>query len=306
MGTETISPRYRDIDDWQPSDVLDTLIEGQLAAVAAVRAASRQIEAAAMAAVPCLKRGGRLVYIGAGTSGRIGIQDGVELVPTFDWPRDRLVLIMAGGEPALLRSVENAEDDRTAACAALAEHGIGADDCVIALAASGSTPYTVAAVEDARRRGALTIGIANNPDTPLLAAAQFPILLDTGAEAIAGSTRMKAGTAQKVVLTVMSTLIMIRLGRVYQGMMVDVQALNEKLRRRCERMLYLLTGREDGDIAAALKSAHGKVKLAMLVLEGLTVAAAEDLLARHGGHLRPALTELRTASYTGNHMGRPR
>lgn len=291
-ATESISPRFRDLDAWDSVAILETLWQGQLAAVAAVRTALPAIEAAAAAAVPLLAAEGRIAYTGAGTSGRIGVQDGAELPPTFDWPPDRLVLLIAGGEAALTQSIENAEDDTAAAVAAIERHAIGRNDVVIGLAASGITPFTVAAVREAGRRGALTIGIANTAAAPLLAAADCPIAVETGAEAIAGSTRMQAGTAQKVVLNLLSTLLMVRLGRVYQGLMVDMQARNEKLRGRAVRMLRYLTGRDEAAVRAALARTGGRVKLALLVLEGLEPAAGESLLARNGGNLRAAFAEL--------------
>jgi N-acetylmuramic acid 6-phosphate etherase len=291
-ATEAISPRYRDLDGWDDQAILDAMWEGQLAAVAAVRAALPAIAAAADASVPLLARGGRIVYAGAGTSGRIGAQDGAELPPTFNWPRDRVVLLIAGGEVALTKSVENAEDDAEAAIAAIARHAIGRDDVVLGIAASGGTPFTVAAVREAARRGALTIGIANSPDSALLAAAAHPIAVATGAEAIAGSTRMKAGTAQKVVLNLFSSLVMVRLGRVHQGQMVDMQASNEKLRGRAVRMLRHLTGCDEAAARGALERSGGRVKIAVLVLEGLDPAGAEAALARNGGRLRVVLAEL--------------
>jgi len=292
--TETISARYRDLDAWDSATVLEALWEAQLAAVAAVRPALPAIEAAAAASVPLLARGGRLVYAGAGTSGRIGVQDGAELPPTFDWPRHRVLLLIAGGEAALTGSIENAEDDADAAVAAIAGHAIGGDDIVLGIAASGTTPFTVAAVREAGRRGALTIGIANSPASPLLSAAAHPIAVATGAEAIAGSTRMKAGTAQKVVLNLYSTLVMVRLGRVHQGLMVDMQASNEKLRGRAVRMLRHLTGRDEAAVRGALQESGGRVKIAVLVLKGLDPAAAEALLQRNNGQLRAALAEFST------------
>ena len=290
-ATELISPRYRELDAWDTGTALDALWEAQLTAVAAVRAALPAIATAVEAALPLLARGGRIVYAGAGTSGRIGAQDGAELPPTFDWPRDRVVLLIAGGEAALTKSVENAEDDANAATTAIAHHAIGRDDVVLGIAASGTTPFTVAAVREAARRGALTIGIANSPDSALLAAAAHPILVATGAEAIAGSTRMKAGTAQKVILNLFSTMVMVRLGRVHHGLMVDMQATNEKLRGRAVRMLCHLTGHDEAAARTALQRSGGRVKLAVLVLEGLDPAAAEAALQRHGGRLRAALTE---------------
>ena len=289
METERASPRYSDIDVWDPSDIIEGMIEGQFAAVAAVRAARPTIESAALAMEARLRSGGRLVYVGAGTSGRLAVQDGAELMPTFNWPQDRLLLLMAGGKEALLRAVEGAEDEVERGSKVMAQHGIDTNDVVLAVAASGTTPFTVACMREANARGALTIGIANNRDTPLLKEADHAIWLDTGAEPIAGSTRMKAGTAQRITLNVLSSLVMILLGRVHRGLMVDVQALNDKLVRRAETMLHRLTGRDENDIRQALQRANGSVKLAVLLLQGCDVVQATELLKRTGGQLRAAL-----------------
>ncbi len=291
-ATETINPRFRELDNWAPLASLQAMWEGQLAAVAAVGPALPSIAAAVEAAVPRLSNGGRLVYAGAGTSGRIGVQDGAELPPTFNFPQDRLVLLMAGGAQAFTTSIENAEDDQDAAAIAIATHGIGAADVVIGIAASGNTPFTVACVRAAREAGALTIGVANSPGGSLLAAAQIPILVETGAEVVAGSTRMKAGTAQKVVLNLFSTQVMVMMGHLHEGLMVDMLARNAKLRDRAVRMLRHLTGRDDAAIAAALAEAGGNMKIAMLVLQGVSAADAAALLKRHSGVLRRALAEL--------------
>lgn len=288
-ATEGASPRYAALDAWPPAAVLDALWEGQMAAVAAVRPALPAIAAAVEAAVPRLAGGGRLAYAGAGTSGRIGVQDGAELPPTFDWPPDRLLLLMAGGEAALVRAVEGAEDAAAEGRAAAA--ALGPADVLLGVAASGTTPFTLAAVTEARARGALTVGIANSPGAPLLAAAEHAVLADTGAEAVAGSTRLKAGTAQKAVLNLFSTLLMVRLNRVYRGRMVDMLARNAKLRARAERTLRDLTGCDADAARSALAAAGGKVKPAVLVLRGMDAAAAEALLARHDGSLRAALGE---------------
>jgi N-acetylmuramic acid 6-phosphate etherase len=290
METERRSARYRGLDAWDTAEVVDAMLEGQLAAVAAVRAAGPAIAAAAEAAAARLGGQGRLVYIGAGTSGRLGVQDGVELTPTFDWPRDRCVFLMAGGEAALTRAVEGAEDDAQAAAAAVDAAAVGPADVAIGLAASGTTPYVRAALLAAGARGALTIAAANNPEAPLLAIADHPILLDTGAEAIAGSTRMKAGTAQRALLTVLSSAIMVRLQRVYDGYMVDLQATNAKLERRSLLMLAALTGAADAAAAEALAACAGRVKPAVLVLRlGLAPDEAARRLAQAGGSLRRAL-----------------
>jgi N-acetylmuramic acid 6-phosphate etherase len=292
IETERPSPRYSGIDLWESSDVLDAMIEGQFAAVAAVRAARAAMEEAADAMEARLMVGGRLIYAGAGTSGRIAVQDGAELMPTFSWPADRLLLFIAGGNEALLQAVEGAEDQTEHALALVKNHNIAADDVLIAAAASGTTPFTLACLRGAKAAGALTVGIANNRGTPLLKEADHPILLDTGSEPIAGSTRMKAGTAQRITLNVLSSLLMIRLGRVYEGLMVDVQATNKKLTKRSEDMLTHLTGRSAEDVREALTSADGSVKLAVLLLKGCRPEDAKTLLDRCGGRLRVALAEL--------------
>ena len=291
-ATEQADPRYREIDAWPADIALSALFEAQLAAAAAVRAALPALAAAVAAGEQRLRAGGRLVYAGAGTSGRLAVQDAVELAPTFDWPEQRLVLLPAGGLDSLVRAAEGAEDDAAAACRAVAESAVGATDIAIALAASGRTPFTCAALQECGARGALTIGIANSPDAPLLALATHPVLVETGAEPIAGSTRLKAGTAQKIVLNLLSTALMLRLGRVHDGLMVDLRATNAKLRARALRMLRHLTGAGAEPAAAALAAAGGNVKAAVLLLHGLDLPAAQTLLARHDFHLRPALQEL--------------
>ena len=289
MKTEESSPRYSSIDLWEPADVLESLIEGQFSAVAAVRAALPAIRSAAIAMEARLRERGRLVYAGAGTSGRLAVQDGAELTPTFGWPNDRLLLLIAGGRDALLQSVEGAEDDIVHARQLIGQHGIDDDDVLVAVAASGTTPFTLACLRESQTRGALTIGIANNQSTPILEESHHPIFLDTGPEPIAGSTRLKAGTAQKITLNGLSSLLMILLGRVYRGLMVEVRVSNEKLVRRSEDMLVQLTGCSQTDARNALNSASGSVKLAVLLLHGCDLEMAEDLLDRSKGHLRKAL-----------------
>jgi len=292
MDTERASPRYSDIDVWAPLDIAEAMIEGQFTAVAAVRAARTAVLQAALAAAERLRKGGRLVYVGAGTSGRLAVQDGAELVPTFSWPQERLLLLIAGGRNALLRSVEGAEDAVDQAARLAQQHDIGGDDVVIAVAASGTTPFTVSCLNEAKRRGALTIGVANNRDTPILKEADQAIWLDTGAEPIAGSTRMKAGTAQRITLNVFSSLVMILLGRVYDGLMVDLQAVNQKLVRRSEAILTRLTGRSGEEAREALRRANGNVKVAVLLLHGCDLKEATEVLDRAGGQLRAALADI--------------
>src|SRR3954469_19318438 len=290
MNTERPSPRYSNLDLWEPADILDAMIEGQLAAVAAVRAVRPAIEQAAIATEALLKEGGRLIYAGAGTSGRLAVQDGAELMPTFSWPEDRLLLFMAGGKDAMTRAVEGAEDQIEHAQRLVQDHEVGPKDVLIAVAASGTTPFTLACLREGAKRGALTIGIANNPDTAILKEADYPIWLDTGAEPIAGSTRMNAGTAQRITLNIFSSLVMVLLGRVYDGLMVDLQAVNEKLVKRSQRILTKLTGHGGDDARAALALAGGNLKLAVLLLHGCDLNEANDILSRAGGQLRAALS----------------
>ena len=294
METERHSPRYSAIETWSPSDIMEAMIEGQFAAVAAVRAARPAVEGAALAIEPRLRDGGRLAYAGAGTSGRLAVQDGAELMPTFSWPQERLLLLIAGGRDALVQSVEGAEDGSEEAIRLARRYEMETRDVLIAVAASGTTPFTLACLREAKQRGALTIAIANNRDTPLLAEAGHPIWLDTGPEPIAGSTRMKAGTAQRIALNLLSSLVMIRLGRVYRGLMVDLKAVNKKLIRRSEKILLELSGRSREEVHDALHRAEGNVKTALLLLEGCDLAEAARMLDQSGGHLRTAKALIET------------
>jgi N-acetylmuramic acid 6-phosphate etherase len=298
VDTERTSPRFSGIDSWEPRDALDAMIEAQFAAVAAVRAARGAIERATRALEARLRERGRLIYAGAGTSGRLAIQDGAELMPTFNWPPERLVMLIAGGQEALVQAVEGAEDEAANAAQLIGRYSVDAGDALIAVAASGVTPFTLACLRESRRREALTIGIANNPGTPLLDEAEHPIFLDTGPEPIAGSTRMKAGTAQRVTLNLISSLLMIRLGRVYKGLMVDVQASNAKLARRREAIVRRLTGRSLDDARHALTRAGGNIKLAVLLVDGCDLPSAKVLLDRAGGRLGAAVALARGRSRT--------
>jgi N-acetylmuramic acid 6-phosphate etherase len=257
--------------------------------VAAVRAAFVEIERAGLGIEQRLKGKGRLIYAGAGTSGRLAVQDGAELMPTFSWPRERLLLLIAGGDEAMVRAVEGAEDEIGRAADLVRRHQISANDALIAVAASGTTPFTLSCLREAKRRGAFTVGIANNQDTPILTEAAQRIFLDTGAEPIAGSTRMNAGTAQRITLNLLSTLVMIRLGHVYHGMMVDVQSANVKLTKRKRMIVAFLTGCTEAEAQTALEQASGNVKLAVLLLHGCDLSAAVDALGRAGGKLREAI-----------------
>jgi N-acetylmuramic acid 6-phosphate etherase len=289
MRTEQISPRYVELDSWSANEMITAMYEGQLAAAAAVRSSLGAIAAAVEEAVPALQRGGRIIYAGAGTSGRIGVQDGTELTPTYDWPADRLVFAMAGGLGALVRSAEQAEDDEAAGAKAVTEAKVGGDDVVIGIAASGTTPFTIGALRASSASGAVTIAVANNPGAPLFEVARHRILADTGSEVIAGSTRMNAGTAQKIVLNLFSTAVMVKMGRVYRGLMVDMRARNAKLRRRAEAMVSEIVGCPEADAARHLEQSDGDVKTAVLLGLGVDRSEAAQLLQRCGGNLRSAI-----------------
>ena len=293
MSTETVDPRFVDIDRWPTRLAVEAMLEGQLAAVASLRTEVPALAVAAEAAAARLTRRGRLVYAGAGTSGRIAVQDGVELGPTFSWPASRLVFLLAGGLDALSESAEGAEDDAGAAAAQVEAAGVTEADVVVGVAASGRTPFTVEVVRQARERGALTLGVANNPDTPLLAVAEHALLADTGSELIAGSTRMKAGTAQKALLNIFSTATMLRCGLVYRGLMVNMRVSNEKLNLRARGMVEQLADVDATEAQDALTRADDHIKTAVLLASGAPLGQAVELLAQHDQNLRRALEAYR-------------
>ena len=288
-STEQAAARFAGIEGWPTRDLAAALLETQLAAAAAAAGTLPMLARAIDACAERLERGGRLIYLGAGTSGRLAVLDAAELPPTFDWPADRAVALMAGGPGALLTAVEGAEDSLTEAPQALAALGLGATDVVIGVAASGRTPFVRAGLRAAREVGALTLAILNAPEAPLAVEAEIALVAETGAEIIAGSTRMKAGTAQKVLLNCLSTGVMIRLGYVYRGRMVEMRPTNDKLTARAVAIVADLT--DAGPEAAAAALAEGgtiKVAVVMLTL-GLSVAEAKARLAAAGGRLAAAL-----------------
>jgi N-acetylmuramic acid 6-phosphate etherase len=255
-----------------------------------VRAAIPELVHVVDAAVDSLRRGGRVHYVGSGTSGGLGVLDAAELAPTYDIG-DRFVAHHAGGLTALANGVTDVEDDEGLAAADAAS--FGPDDLVVGLAASGRTPYVGAALRAARAVGARTALVSCNPAAPLAAAADIHVCLDTGPEVVAGSTRMKAGTAQKLVLHSLSTAAMIRLGRTYSNLMVNMVATNEKLRGRLIRMLVEATGLDEDDCAEALATADGEVKLALVcLLGGVPVDVARRALTQADGVVREALAQL--------------
>lgn len=295
LTTEIIDSSLAEIDLKPNADILAVLLDSQQQAVDAVRQAGKQLDTAVSMAVDRLQAGrGRLVMVGAGASGRLAVQDGAELWPTYGWPHERLLLCMAGGPDALLASIEGVEDDAAGAVRDVVQAGIGAADVVLALAASGASPWTCAWLESAREHGALTIGMANNPDTRLLRSAECPVWLNSGVEVLAGSTRMAAGTAQKIALNLFSTTLMIRMNRTYGNLMVDMAAVNSKLDQRRIRLLQgVLPKLDDAQAAHAVDAADGWVKLAALIAMGDSARRGRQRLEEHRGSLRAAMKELR-------------
>lgn len=292
MNTEALDARYRDLDLWPTELAVEAMLEGQMAAIAAIQSQTAAIARAAEAAAERLGEKGRLVFVGAGTSGRLAVQDGTELYPTYGWTMDRMVFLMAGGMGALTEAYEGAEDDIEAGRADVRSQGIGPSDVVIGVAASGRTPYTVAAIEEARAAGALTIGVANNPGTALLDKAEHALLAVTGSEIVAGSTRMKAGTAQKAVLNLLSTAIMLRRGLVYEGRMVAMRISNAKLLQRARIMVQDIAGVDAQVAADALEAAENEIRLGVIVARGVPVEEAKALLTANGGNLRHVMPML--------------
>lgn len=266
----------------------------QKALDANIRSLPQIAQAADSASARLLKSQGRLIYVGAGTSVRVGVQDGSELKPTFNWPNHRLAFLVAGGTKALLEAVENAEDNAPQGLADMQALKPTANDVVIAIAASGNTPFTLAALEEAKAQGALTIGIYANPDSQLEKKAEIPILLRTGAEFISGSTRLSAGTAQKICLNMLSTQIMINLGRTYEGLMVYVQASNHKLVQRSQKMAVEISGKPLNEVQTVWQQTHGRLPLTLLMLTGLSLNDAQTLLNAHYGHFPNAYKEALT------------
>lgn len=294
LVTEGVNAAHGDFDLLATEAQLAAMQEESAQAVAAVSEAAPQIAAAIDAIVPRLRAGGRLVYLGAGTAGRMGVLDASEIPPTFGTDPSLVVGVIAGGEVALRSAVEDAEDDTALGAADLDALGLTAADALVGISASGRTPYVVGALERAREIGALTVGLSCNAGSRIGEVADLAIEVVVGPEIVAGSTRLKGGTAQKLVLNAISTIAMVRLGKVHGNLMVDVQATNAKLRARAERIVMLATGVDAAAASAALESVGGSVKAAILVtITGVTPDEALARLASHDGVLRDALSEVR-------------
>jgi N-acetylmuramic acid 6-phosphate etherase len=290
LRTEQPHPAHATLDSYTTPALLEAFVADQALAAAAVRGAAVELAQAVDAAVPRLQAGGRLIYVGAGTSGRLGVLDSVELHPTFSWPRERALALLAGGPGAMFAAVEGAEDNHEQGAADLLALTPTANDVVLLLAASGATPYAMGAAAAARAAGALTVGFANNPGAPLAAACEIGVILDTGPEVISGSTRLKAGTSQKMALNTFSSSVMVRLHKVHGNLMVDLRATNAKLLRRALRLTVTATGASEDQAQAALTACGFSVKVAIVMLKGQVDAATalQRLDAAHGS-IRQAL-----------------
>jgi N-acetylmuramic acid 6-phosphate etherase len=290
LKTEAPAQDHPQLDQYPTAELVNVLVDDQLHAVNAVRVAAPRIAAAVSAALPRIEDGGRLVYVGAGTSGRLGVLDSVELYPTFSWPHGRAVALLAGGNDAMFVAVEGAEDDLEQGAADIRSVNVGASDVVLLIAASGATPYVLGALRAARAAGALTIGFANNVDAPVAAEAEIGIILDTGSEVISGSTRLKAGTSQKIALNTFSSALMVRLNKVYGNLMVDLRATNAKLVRRAIRLTAFATGADESAARAVLEQCDFQVKVAIVALSrNIRVEPARALLEQARGSVRHAL-----------------
>jgi N-acetylmuramic acid 6-phosphate etherase len=271
------------------------MVRSQQHAAAAVAAVLADIEKAAVGIERCLAAGGRLVYMGAGTSGRLALQDAAELVPTFDF--ERAVVLLAGGHAAQNQPVEHAEDDTNQAQHEVLALNLSQDDAFIAIAASGRTPYTLAGLHAAKHAGAFTVALANNADAPLLSSADVGIFLHSGAEVLAGSTRLAAGTAQKITLNMLSTAVLVRLGGAYGNVMVGMRPTNDKLKQRAVNMVCDAAQVSEQEARAALTASHWHIRSAIIVAAtGVTAEHAETVLNQHQQRVRDALNVIRDNS----------
>jgi N-acetylmuramic acid 6-phosphate etherase len=290
LTTEAFDPEFRDIDLAATESIVAAMNSENAAVVDAVVAASAPIAAAIDAIAERMRRGGRLVYAGAGTAGRMGVLDASECPPTFSTPPGLVVGLIAGGETAVTRAVEGAEDDFDGSVAQFDALHLGEEDSVVAISASGRTRYAIGALTHARARGALTVALAGNHGSEMGRVADHVIEIEVGPEFLVGSTRLKSATVQKLVLNTISTVVMMRLGRTFANLMVNMTATNDKLRARARRIVVLATGCEQARADAALVDAGGDVKAAILmVLRGVDADTARQRLDRSDGFLRTAL-----------------
>lgn len=293
LMTEQNNPSTRQIDQYEIRQILELINREDQTVPLAVARELDDISKAVEGIVACLKKGGRMVYVGAGTSGRLGILDASECVPTYGTSPELVTGVIAGGSSAIVNPSEGAEDSVQQGAADMAQKNISQNDAVIGIAASGRTPYVLAALQEANRRGAFTVGVCNNKNSALSKVAKVTIEAETGPEVVMGSTRMKAGTAQKLILNMLSTCSMIKLGKVYENYMVDMCASNEKLHARACRMIRLMLDVDEQTANNALKAAGGRLKVAILMLKGgVSAEKAAQLLEENSDILRLALEML--------------
>jgi len=292
LETEKADPATATLDRMSPLEIVQALNAADATVAGAVALELPHIARAVEEIATRLRQGGRLIYMGAGSSGRMGVLDAVECPPTFSTASDQVVGWMAGGLDAFARAAEEIEDSAMAGRADAARMGVGACDTLVGIAASGRTPYVLGAIDYAREQGALTVGLACNRGIPLEGRVDIMIAPLTGPEVVAGSTRLKAGTAQKMVLNMLSTGAMVRMGKTYGNLMVDMRASNEKLRRRAARIVAGATGLDEAVAATLLRAADGEARTAIVAARaGVTPAAARERLAAHGGSVHAALDE---------------
>jgi N-acetylmuramic acid 6-phosphate etherase len=290
-ATEQRNSRTRRLDAMSTSGILRAIHREDATVSRAVARAIPAITRAVDAITGALRRGGRVFYVGAGTSGRLAALDAAEIPPTFGTPARKVQAVIAGGRRALTHAVEGTEDNRAQGARDLAARRLTSNDAVIGITASGATPYVLGALAYARRRGAVVIGITSNPRTPVTRLAPISIVTETGPEAITGSTRMKAGTAQKMVLNMLSTAVMTRLGRVYDNWMIGVALTNRKLKQRGLRILAESSGSSVAEATRALRQSGHDLRAALIMLKcGVDARTARRRLRRAGGDLRAALT----------------
>jgi N-acetylmuramic acid 6-phosphate etherase len=289
-ATERRNPRTRGLDTKSTLEILRAIQREDATVAKAVSRAIPAIARAVDAIAQALQRGGRLFYVGAGTSGRLAALDAAEIPPTFGTPARMVQAVIAGERRALTHAVEGAEDNRAQGARDLAARGLNHNDVVVGITASGSTPYVLGALEFARRRGATTVGVTANPGTPIARFAKISIVTETGPEVITGSTRMKAGTGQKMVLNMLSTAAMVRMGRVYDNWMIGVALTNRKLQARGLRILAQASGATVAEATRALRQSGHNTGIALIMLKsGLTAREAQRRLRASGGNLRNAL-----------------
>jgi N-acetylmuramic acid 6-phosphate etherase len=290
LTTEQANPNTADLDELPLEEALYRLNDEDAQVPQAVRQVIPQVAEAVRLVERAMRAGGRLIYVGAGTSGRLGCLDASEIPPTYGMEYERVIGIIAGGDTALRRSIEGAEDNPAHGEAAMAQLGVGANDVVCGIAASGRTPYVLGALAEGRRRGAATVGVVTNHRSEMEHAVDVLIAPVVGPEPVSGSTRMKSGTAQKLVLNMISTMAMVRIGKTYGNLMVDLRATNEKLISRAIRLIRQVTDADEAEAQLLFEASGGDTKLAIMMgLTGLDADSARERLSGAGGVLRKAL-----------------